>query len=170
MSSFLEIKIETVGRLASPAIRLAIARGINDAGGKIATRVRRGLREQTDVSKYASITSRTATIRAGAGNLYFAIVAHGKGIPIEEFPVVVTSQGVDAKPWGVDHLFQRSFRERYRGGLRARLSAERFPIRRLYGPSLPRELGKGNIPAIFYDGCAELLPAAIIKSLAMALR
>jgi hypothetical protein len=67
-----------------------------------------------------------------------ATIATGKGIPITEFPVTVTSKGVAAKTWGVDHLFKRSFTEKLTGKLRARLGPSRFPSRALCGPSLPK--------------------------------
>lgn len=157
-------------------IPMAIARGLNEGGDKVRTRVQRGLKEQTNVKAYRSITSRMRTTRAfaeggrtaGSGGeaLSYSIIATGKGIPITEFPLSVTSKGIDAKTWGVDHLFKRSFKEKLTGKLRARLGSERFPIRALYGPSLPKELGKGSIPGIFYASAAEFVPPAILKHLA----
>ena len=148
----------------------AIARGLNEGGDKVRTRVQRGMKEQTNVRAYKSVTSRMRTARAFAGGegLAYQMIATGRGIPIAEFPVAVTSKGVDAKSWGVDHLFQRSFREKFTGKLRARVSGSRFPIRALYGPSLPKELGKGAIPGIFYAAAAEFVPPAIRKQLARA--
>ena len=146
----------------------AIARGLNEGGDLVRTRVQRALKVQTSVKSYRSITSRVRTVRAFAGSLHYDIVASGKGIPIEEFPVAVTSKGIDAKTWGVDHLFKRSFAEA-NGALRARLGRSRFPIRKLYGPSLPKELGRGDIPAVFASATAQFVPPAILKHLARAL-
>lgn len=147
-------------------VATAIARGLNAGGEKVRTRVQRELKEQTGVKAYRSITSRVRTARAFAGGLAYQIIVTGKGIPVEEFPVAVTAKGVDAKTWGVDHLFKRSFREKDRGGLRARTTSSRFPIRRLYGPSLPKELGKGSTPGAFYVAVSEFVGPAILRNLA----
>jgi hypothetical protein len=177
----LSIKVEQRGDFARLAARIdaAIARGLNEGGDKVRTRVQRGLKEQTGVKAYRSITSRMRSTRAFAEGsriagssgpaMTYAIIATGKGIPIAEFPVTVTLKGVDAKTWGVDHLFKRSFREKDTGKLRARLGKSRFPIRALYGPSLPKELGQGDIPAIFYAAVAEFVPGAVAKQVARAL-
>lgn len=177
----LSIVIQRKGDLAKAHARIeaAIARGLNEGGDKVRTRVQRGLKTQTNVKAYRSITSRMRSTRAFAegsrsegsvgGALTYSIIATGKGIPITEFPVTVTLKGVDAKSWGVDHLFKRSFKEKFKGALRARLGPARHPIRALYGPSLPKELGKGDIPTIFYASAAEFVPPAIVKHLAKAL-
>jgi hypothetical protein len=153
---------------------MAIARGLNEGGDKVRTRVQRELWRQTGLIKYASVTSRTKTARAfpeesrstGVGPaMTYQIIVNGKGIPIAEFPVSVTPQGVDAKTWGVDHLFKRSFQQKFKGGLRARLGPERQPTRALFGPSLPKELGQGAVPGAFYHAVEEFVPTAIVKHL-----
>ena len=53
--------------------------------------------------------------------------------------------------------------------LRARLGRSRFPIRKLYGPSLPKELGRGEIPGVFAAATAQLVPPTIVKHLVRAL-
>jgi hypothetical protein len=161
------------------SVPMAIARGLNESGDKVRTRVQRGLKEQTNVKTYRSITSRMRMTRAfaersrGAGSggeaLCYSIIASGKGIPIGEFPLSVTSKGVDAKSWGVDHLFRRSFREKLTGKLRARTGSSRFPLRALYGPSLPNEFDKGAMPGLFYASVGEFVPPALLKHLARAL-
>ena len=167
--SVFEVKVDmTATKVNAAKIPQAIARGLNESGDLVRTRVQRALKGQTNVKSYRSITSRIRTVRAFAGSLHYDIVATGKGIPIEEFPVAVTGKGVDAKTWGVDHIFKRSFQETS-GKLRARLGSSRFPIRALYGPSLPKELGRGEIPGVFASATAQFVPPAIIKYLARAL-
>ncbi len=168
MSGF-EVRVAFTAKRFDPSrVATAIARGLNEGGDLVRTRVQRALKTQTNVKNYRSVTSRVRTVRAFAGSLHYDIVASGKGIPISEFPVSVTSKGVDAKTWGVDHLFKRSFQET-NGKLRARLGTSRFPIRALYGPSLPKELGRGDIPGVFAAATAQFVPPAIVKHLARVL-
>jgi hypothetical protein len=159
------------GRLEATRARLprAIAQGLNQGGDRVRTVVQRTLKEQTSVTLYRSITSRMRTARAFEGSLAYQIIATGKGIPIKEFPVEVVQGGVEAETWGAEHLFKRSFRQRYLGGLRARIGTGRFPVRSLYGPALPKELGQGATPAAFAGAAAEFVPPALLRALGRVL-
>lgn len=151
-------------------IPVVLARALNQGGDKVRTQVQRALKTQTGVKAYSSITKRVTTIRAYPGNLSYQIVAHEKGMPIKEFPVTVTGGGVDAKAWGVDHLFARSFKTKDRGLLRARLpGVKRFPIRALYGPALPKELGHGESAEAFEGTVESAVGPAINRALAAVL-
>ena len=152
------------------AVPRAIAQGLNEGGDKVRTQVMRTLWKQTGLTKYGSVTSRIRTARGHEGGLTYQIIAPGKPpIPITEWPVTVTKGpggGVDAKTWGVDHFFKRSFQET-NGALRARTKASRFPVRTLYGPSLAKELvsEKGSVPAVFYAATADIVLPIILKRL-----
>ena len=167
---FLDIKVQLTTVTIKPGqLQMAIARGLNEGGDKVRTQVQHALKERTNVKSYRSITSRIRTVRAHAGGLQYEIVAKAAPIPIEEFPVSVTSKGVDAKTWGVDHLFKRSFSEGGTGKLRARVGTARFPIRKLYGPNLGKELVGPEVQRVFASATAEIVPPIIAKHLAKAL-
>lgn len=153
----------------------AIVEGLNEGGDKTRTQVQRALKVQTGVSKYSSITSRMADsgkgwARAAPGRLQYVIVAKGKGLPIKEFPARL-AKAVIAKPWGVAHVFKRSFGLKGGGvdGFRARLGPKRFPIRKLYGPSLPKEIIQGDAAVVFESSAEAFVPAAVIKRLGRVL-
>ena len=193
------------------SIQRAVARGLNEGGDKVRTQVQRALKKQTGVSKYSSITSRISTTRAypqfmaGAigsnlgsgfssyGSLSYQIIAKGSGIPIKEFPVHLVDGAVDAKTWGVDHVFKRSFEIKGRGieGARARILNPDFApgtkryiktktgktvdtkwrLRRLYGPSLPKEMlrGDGETLAAFRASVPLFVPPAVLRHLIRAI-
>lgn len=157
-------------------IPLAIARGLNEGGDKVRTQVQRNLKTQTGVTKYSSVTSRMKDsgrgfARAAPGRLAYQIIATGKGLPIKEFPVRNTGHGIDAKTWGVDHLFKRSFGIVGRGvdGFRARLSSKRLPMRSFFGPSLSKELTEGKDVKVFFDASTAYVPPAVLKHLLKAI-
>jgi hypothetical protein len=164
-------------RKLEKSLQLALARGINEGGDKVRTQVQRALKAQTGVIKYQSITKRISTTRAypaynaGAGSMTYQIIAHGKGMPIVEFPVAVTARGVDAKTWGVDHLFKRSFAIKGKGvdGYRARLGDKRYPIRKLRGPSLTKEILQGRTVGVFQDSVMRFVRPAVYKHLLKAM-
>ncbi|VTZ52501.1 conserved hypothetical protein [Methylocella tundrae] len=168
----LRVKVISKAGRFETAIPLAIARGLNEGGDKVRTQVQRALKTQTGVTKYASITSRMQDsgrgyARAAPGKLAYQIIAKGKGIPIKEFPVKDTGHAIDARTWGVDHVFKRSFGMPGLGvdGFRARLTDKRLPIRKLYGPSLPKELVKDKAAEVFIASAQGVVPAAVLKHL-----
>jgi len=157
-------------------ISKAIARGLNEGGDKVRTQVQRALKTDTGVIKYASITSHMKDsgrgwARAAPDRLTYQIVATGKGLPIKDFPVKNTGKAIDAKTWGVDHVFKRSFGIVGRGveGFRARTTSKRFPMRKLYGPSLPKELTQGEVVKVFYASAQTAVPPAVLKHLLKAM-
>ena len=174
----------------------AIARGLNEGGDKVRTQVQRAIQKQTSLVKYSSVTSRVRTVRAYATGMdaksgigpprpasmsYTIIVSGVPPTKIDEFKTRVTngpSGGVTAIMWGNPHKFVRSFQQKDKGGLRARVNAEeaarllqshpikdpgrfakdiargRLPIRGFDGPNLcPRGgEGPGGDGVLRYDG------------------
>ncbi|MGI3902474.1 MAG: hypothetical protein ACRYGP_16900 [Janthinobacterium lividum] len=149
----------------------AIPQGLNKGGERVRTQLQRALKQQTNVKAYSSITSRVRPLMAHEGGLQYQIVVKGGAIPIKEFPVHLTLRGVDADTWGVEHLFARSFGIKGEGveGFRARLGSARFPIRKLKGPNLAKELDRGVVPSVFTFAAREFIPPALLRQLASAL-
>jgi hypothetical protein len=142
--------------------RRELSRGLADGGNKVRTKVRRALQDQTGVVKYATIVSKVTSYRSA---LTYVITTTGKGLPIKEFKWSVPGN-VQAMPWNVSHLFARSFRTKVKGLLRARTTSKRFPIRALYGPSLPKELVKDKSLEAFEAGVRTDVTIAIAKRIA----
>src|SRR5580693_6841146 len=131
----------------------AIARGLNEGGDRVRTQVQRALQKQTSLVRYASVTKRVRTARVYAtglapksgigpsrpGSLSYQIIVSGKPpTKPDEFRTRVTKGpggGVTVWMWGVAHKFARSFQQKYRLGLRARLGPERDKIRSFSGPN-----------------------------------
>ena len=152
----------------SAKVPQAIARGLNEGGDKVRTQVQHALQRQTGLVKYRSVTSRVHTMRAHPGSLKYQIIAKGKpAIPIKEFRVTIGPHGVVAFPWAKEHDFKRSFvgNGRVSGALLARTGKERFPVRRLFGPSLSKELDKDQSAEAFNSGASAFVPPAIEKHL-----
>lgn len=153
----------------SAKIPQAIARGLNEGGNKVRTQVQHALQRQTGLVKYRSVTSRLLTISASPGKLDYQIIAKGRpAIPIKEFRVKRGPHGVVAFPWAKEHDFKRSFvgsGGRVSGAFMARIGKERFPVRRLFGPSLAKELDKDQSAEAFNSGASAFVPPAIEKHL-----
>jgi hypothetical protein len=142
--------------------------------------VRRGLWKQIGSKRYSTVTSRTFNMPASVGALAFTIVARGRPIPIKEFPVKRIGSGVQASPWDVARVFERSYQERFAGGgyipnaFFARAGEAREPVRVLFGPNLAKELlgitrHDETIADLFMRSARLEVPAQIIKALEAAL-
>jgi hypothetical protein len=192
--SLLQIRIDATAlkRLDAELVRwkskipMAIARGVNAAGDKTRTQVQRALQKHTGVVRYSSVTQRVRTARAfenglapksgigptQPGNLRYMIIVSGKpSTKPDEFKVRVRrgpGGGVAINMWGVEHLFKRSFQvagDTGFAGLRARLSADRLPLRGFRGPNMAKEAEKGEALQAFYTVSAGEAPAAVLKAL-----
>jgi hypothetical protein len=162
-------------RGAPIGVRQAIREGLNQGGDKTATDVRKALWKQTGAKAYRIILQHTRTIRAveGAGDYHYTIVASGKGLPLTDFRAIVrggSGGAVIGYPWGVAHRFQRSFSlDGSVAGARVRTTSKRFPIRRIYGPSIAKEAMQGAVPSVFLLSAQAQVPPIILARLARVL-
>jgi hypothetical protein len=152
----------------------AIARGLNEGGDRVRTQVQRTLQKQAGLVKYASVTKRARTIRAFPGGLNYSIIVSGKpATRPAEFRTRVTTGpggGVTIWMWGVAHKFKRSFQQKYRRGLRARLGAERDKIRGFDGPNLAKEAVKDQTAEAFFRTADAVVAPIVEKNLMRALK
>jgi len=168
----------------SGRVQVAIARGLNEGGDLVRTKVRAAMREQTGLVRLNSVTSRSRTARAyGVGreaksgigptrpaSLTYTIIFVGKPTTKpSEFKKQVkrgAGGGVTVWMWGVAHTFKRSFQQKLLGGLRMRLGGERLPIRGFDGPNLAKEAVKGKVAETFLTQASAVVPPRIDKHLA----
>lgn len=149
----------------------SISGGLNDAGRKIFTQVRRQLREQTGAKKYSTITSRTWVRSSTPVTLTYAICANSYPTDIAEFGVKVMGKGVWAAPWGKGRVLARTFQNvkwagfGNSGGYFQRVGDGRFPIRALHGPNLGKELmgltPRSHVPELVMTSARVLVAPAI---------
>lgn len=171
MSSNLGKMLKGVERQAAQVQR-AIAQGLNEGGNKVRTQEQKAMREQTGLTKLASVTKRQRTILAFPGKLEYTIVVSGKPpTKPDEFKKQVTTGpggGVTVWLWNVAHKFKRSFRGsgKIAGQLKMRTTGPRLPIRGFDGPNLAKEAVKGQVAATFIRESETIVPAMIEKRLA----
>lgn len=151
----------------------AIARGLNEGGDRVRTQTQRAMQKQTSLVRYSSVTKRVRTTRAFPGGLAYSIIIAGKpSTKPTEFRTRVTTGaggGVSIIMWGVVHKFKRSFRQKYRLGLRARLGAARDKIRGFDGPNLAKEAVKDEVARAFFDTTAAMVALIVEKQILRAL-
>jgi len=145
--------------------RVAMARAINRAGDTTNTAVKRALQKQTSIPRRI-INRSMKTKRAaqkGGGALEYVITGRGKEIPLKEFNPRQFSYGVRARVWGKLQQFKGMFGApgdnpklvaALGGHVYHRTSADRFPIERGYGPSVPKEMVEDQTAEVFQKTAA----------------
>ncbi|TPQ51970.1 hypothetical protein C2U72_05570 [Prosthecomicrobium hirschii] len=168
----------------------ALHEGVRAAGDKTRTVVRKTLHQQMGTKRYGTVVAATRSFIPG--QMTYVIEGRGKGLPIIEFPVrgsrakrrtwreqprdaagrfgllPPTDIGfVTAQPWRVAHTFKRSF-VAADGTYKARLPGSTRK-RKLFGPSVAKEIVKGATRAAFEATAPREMDVQIGKRLARIL-
>ena len=161
-------QIEGLGSKAEPAL----ARAVNRTVDMVYTRTVRALVKQTSAPRavvVAATRKRYASTRGGGGAIEGAIVATGKELSLKVFKPRQFQSGVKATVWGKRQLFPGTFMgprpgaiaPKLRGHVFARTSKARLPIKKLYGPSIPKEMVKDQSAATFQSEAPAILARRI---------
>ncbi len=152
-----EVAVQSVGEQA--AVR-AFSRALNSEGNKVRTQVRRALRQQTG-AKAGLINSETRTIRSSFANLSYTIEARGDYLGLSHFSPRQFGYGVRAKPWGRWQRFESAFLV---GSLAnnafVREGRARLPIKKMFGPAIPKEMVRDAARDAFEAAQPEVLAEA----------
>jgi hypothetical protein len=152
----------------------AIARGLNEGGDKVRTQAQSALQKQTGLVRYGSVTKRTRTARAFPGGLSYSIIVSGKpATKPSEFRTRVTTGpggGVTIWMWNTAHKFKRSFQQKLKLGLRARLGTARDKLRGFDGPNLAKEAVKDKAAEAFFRTTAAVVAPIVEKHLMRVLK
>lgn len=137
------------------------ARAINHVGNKAFTRVRRETARQTGL-KVGDVNAAMRKRLATAGEPVYRIIGRGAHFPAYKFGGRQTRKGASAAPWNKRRVFPGTFVARMptgHVGIFHRKTAERRPIKELWGPAVPVEMIKGEAKSAFEQLVgAELMP------------
>jgi len=129
-----------VARLGEQAATRAFNRALNSEGNKVRTQVRRALRQQTG-AKAGLINRETRSIRSTFSNLTYTIEARGDYLGLSHFSPRQFAYGVRAKPWGRWQRFDSAFLVgSMANNAFVREGSARLPIRKMFGPAIPKEM------------------------------
>jgi hypothetical protein len=136
-------------------VRRAAARALNRTGQQVRTRAVR------DTAKTMGLTGKRVReaitlFKANPNALYAEVKAKGQPISLKEFKARQTRKGVTAKVMGERKLYRHRFIVQSLGGhVFEREGKKRFPIRKLWGPSVPAVFLMDNINKALRDHAAE---------------
>lgn len=150
----------SIKRIGDKAARRAFSRALNSEGGKVRTKVRTALRIQTG-AKAGLIARATNSRRASLSDLRYVIEAKGDHLGLSHFAPRQFGYGVRAKPWGKSRRFEGAFLiDSLGGNAFVREGSSRFPIRKMFGPAIPKEMVKDASLKAFEDAQPDVLKEA----------
>jgi hypothetical protein len=142
-----------------------ISRVLNHVGGTARTKVKSTLAKQMGLPA-GTVDARLITKRAYPGNQSFEITAGGRPIRLADFDARQTKRGVSARPWGQRRVFPGTFIVETLGGqVFRRAGRARLPIIKLWGPSIPREMLRDEVPRLFFEEVHTKLPIRLAHEL-----
>jgi len=149
-----------VQRVGQQEANRAFNRALNREGDKVRTAVRRALRQQTG-AKAALINRETRSFRSTFSNLVYTIEARGDHLGLSHFSPRQFRYGVRAKPWGRFQRFEGAFLIGSLGNNAfVRETAARFPIKKMFGPAIPKEMVQHETKRAFEETQPDVLAEA----------
>lgn len=132
----------TMRRVGKKDAKTAFARALRHEGRKAFTATKRALRKQTSI-RSATVGKQVKFIGPRGDNLTAEVRATGEHLGIAHFKPKQFSYGVRAKVWGRQQRYPHAFIvNTLSGNVFVREGSGRLPIRKLWGPSIPREIVK----------------------------
>ena len=116
-----------------------LAQSVNRVMGPERTKIRRSLTKTTGIA-YQRINAVVKTEMATPAKLSYKIEATDEFLPLSFFKARIVRAGVSAAPWATRRTFPSAFIRH--GTPFVRVGQSRYPIKRLWGPSAGRELGR----------------------------
>lgn len=160
MSNMFSLKIDAseIVRLgaafaaAGKSKEVIIVRALNHVVDKARTQIVRDVREQMGPKfvSYGEVRKATVIKYASAGRLEAVIHAADRTYSLGRFGARQTSKGAVASPWNQRRTFKHTFLVASLGGnVFVRKGHGRFPLKKLWGPSVPAEMVRGNAKETF---------------------
>lgn len=150
-----------IQRVGEREATVAFNRALNSEGNKIRTQVRRALRQQTG-AKAGLINQQVKSRGSTFSNLVYTIKARGGYLGLSHFSPRQFSYGVRARLYGRAQQFKSAFIVGSMGGnVFVRTSAARFPIKKMFGPAIPKEMVKDETKRAFKESQPNVLAEAL---------
>lgn len=140
----------------------AIRKAVDEVGNKTKTQVIRAVSKQAGVKVGRARGVIHSAQAMGTGSGAYTITARDVTMSLKEFSPRQTSKGVSAKPWNVKRVFPHTFFGPH-GHVFVREGKAQLPIKKLWGPNIPKEMVKDQAERVFFSNVDTLLPAAVEK-------
>ncbi|WP_454919230.1 hypothetical protein [Xanthobacter sediminis] len=160
-SGSLDALLTPLLRMESGAAIQAGCYALNHTVAKAKTQVGRALVPQTGL-KYGAVGKDLRQVSASPSRPEAILNATGAYHRLSEFGARRGAGGVSASPWAVGRTFPRTFFVgAYSGGVFRRQGPDRFPLKQLWGPAVPKEMPQGSSLAAWDRVLATELPVRI---------
>jgi hypothetical protein len=144
-------------QLADKRVELAMARAVKRVGDQAHGRIVKVLAKQVGTTPRAVKKYVIKEPPAPGRRIVYRIRAKSPTMSLKEFNPRAVAGGVSAGPWGKRRVFPRAFISASKGGhVFVRTGKKRLPVRKIWGPSVAKEMVKDQSLAEFQKAVAEL--------------
>lgn len=150
-----------IQRVGEKDANRAFARALSHEGRKGFTAVKRAVRQQSDIPS-PLVNAGVKFKAARTSELRTVISGFGSELPLKHFKARQFSYGVRAKIWGRHQTFKSAFIiKAYDANVFIRKTSKRFPVEKLWGPSIPKELVKDDSLKAFENSNTQIMDRAM---------
>jgi hypothetical protein len=177
----LDAAVRKYQSLGQPIVQ-ALTRTVNRVGQGAGNVAKKRLAKEMGLSQGDTGTYLRIS-KATWGNITWTMNGSGRPISLNRFGAVQRQAGVSARPWGRRRIFRGTFispelgdhvYERIRGKvlmMRGKYKGRyREPIRKLWGPSIPKVMAEEAVVTAFRDSVKSDMPARLEHEIGFALR
>lgn len=156
--------------IADDKVKLIYVRALNRTAERVFTVVKRTVAAQVGLPQKVVVARGAMRIRKATGGILQASVdASGGFMPLRLFAARKTKAGVTAAPWGTRRVFKHTFLVGKAGGnVFKRLGKGRLPIKKLWGPAVPREMVRDESAAAFHAVVGAEMPKRLAHEISRA--
>jgi hypothetical protein len=145
----------------------ALSRALNRTGDMVVTAIGRELASETGMG-VRDVREHIEADKSSPGNLVYEFTISGEYTSLADYDPHQTREGISARPWAHRRTFPGTFmgpnEQVYR-----RLFETRLPIKKLYGPNLAVEFGRGNSEAVAREKVRQVMPVRLAHELSRVL-
>jgi len=171
------------GALGEKKARVAFARAVNRTTNSVAGRVIKAIVRQSSIPRAEVV--KAIRVRLAAHNISTSnptavegrIWASGMPLSLKAFKPKQFKPGTRAKVWGKHQMYPHTFMGprpgvkagKLQGHVFVRVTGDRLPIQKVWGPSVPQEMVRDLSAKIFHETVAEMLPQRVEHELSRML-
>jgi hypothetical protein len=164
--------VNSLGAIAKPKLDKIVALALVDTTRSAKAKAASLIAKRTGL-RVATVKQRLFTNHVAVGDYEATVKSSRRPIPLIEFPVSQTANGVSTHAWGkvqiIQHAFIATMKSGHRGVYR-RVGKPRLPIKQLWGPTISKTFATKEVQSVVNGVMQARLQSALARRMAAASR
>jgi len=163
--------INSLRNLSRPALDQPVALALVDTAKTAIVKAAQTIRQRTGLPS-ATVKDRIFYDRVDVGDYEVVVKSSKRPIPLADFAGTrQIASGVRTRAWGKEQVIKSAFTiERFGGNAFRRVGRARFPIQKLWGPTIGGTFATPEVQGVVKEAMEERLQRALARRIAAAVR